>query len=73
VRAAWRFRERRLVPAQALAAARRHARGREYLLGARFLAGAARIALGSYLFDRQRGGRERGPIRLDEPRCSGRR
>jgi glycosyltransferase involved in cell wall biosynthesis len=52
VRAAWRFRQRRLVPAQALAAARRHARQREYLLSARFLAGAARRALGSFLFDR---------------------
>jgi GT2 family glycosyltransferase len=52
VRAAWRFRERRLVPAQALAAARRHARQREYVLSARFLAGAGRIALRSFLFDR---------------------
>lgn len=61
VQAAWRFRERRLVPAQALAAARRHAREREYLLSARFLAGAARIALASYLFDRRFSSRQPAP------------
>ena len=70
VRAAWRFRRRKLVPAQALAAAARRAREREYLLSARFLAGAARIALRSYLFDRQLRSREPGPIRVDEPRCT---
>jgi GT2 family glycosyltransferase len=42
VRSAWRFRERRIIPAQAIDAARRSMRERRPLLALRFLAGAAR-------------------------------
>jgi glycosyltransferase involved in cell wall biosynthesis len=42
VRSAWRFRERRLIPAQAMAAARRSLREGRPLRALRFLAGAAR-------------------------------
>jgi glycosyltransferase involved in cell wall biosynthesis len=42
VRAAWRFRERRLIPADAIAAARRYMRAGKPLLALRFLAGGAR-------------------------------
>jgi len=49
LRDAWRFRERRLVPAQALEAARRYRRDGRPLLGLRFLAGASRSWLRSHL------------------------
>jgi GT2 family glycosyltransferase len=42
LRSAWRFRERRLIPAQAIDAARRSMRERRPLQALRFLAGAAR-------------------------------
>jgi glycosyltransferase involved in cell wall biosynthesis len=42
LRSAWRFREHRLIPAQATKAARRHMRERRPLLALRFLVGAAR-------------------------------
>lgn len=42
VRSAWRFRERRVIPAQAIAAARRSLREGRPLRALRFLAGAAR-------------------------------
>jgi GT2 family glycosyltransferase len=42
VHSAWRFRERRLIPAQAIHAARRYMREGRPLLALRFLAGAAR-------------------------------
>jgi glycosyltransferase involved in cell wall biosynthesis len=49
VREAWRFRERRLVPRRALSAAAANMRNGRPFVAARFLAGAARIALGSFL------------------------
>jgi GT2 family glycosyltransferase len=49
VRSAWRFRERRLIPAYAIEAARRYGRQRKPLLALRFLAGAARIWLRSHV------------------------
>jgi|tagenome__1003787_1003787.scaffolds.fasta_scaffold20841318_2 glycosyltransferase involved in cell wall biosynthesis len=49
VRSAWRFRERRLIPAQAIEAAGRYAREGKLLLALRFLAGAARSWLASHL------------------------
>ena len=42
VRSAWRFREHRLIPAQAITAAQRYMRQGRPLLALRFLAGAAR-------------------------------
>ncbi len=42
LRSAWWFREHRLIPAQAIEAARRYARQRKPLLALRFLAGGAR-------------------------------
>ena len=47
VRDAWKFRERRLVPRRAITAAGGYARSGSPTKAARFLAGAARIALGS--------------------------
>ena len=49
VRSAWRFRERRLVPAYAIEAARRYLRQRRPLLALRFLANAARVWVTSYV------------------------
>jgi glycosyltransferase involved in cell wall biosynthesis len=49
VRSAWRFRERRVIPAQAIEAAGRYAREGKLLLALRFLAGAARSWLASHL------------------------
>lgn len=49
VRGAWRFLERRVVPVEAAAAARRHLRERRPHQAALFLGGAATVALKSYL------------------------
>jgi len=49
VRAAWRFVDRRIVPAQAVKAARLHARAGRPDRAVRFLGGAARIAAFSWL------------------------
>jgi glycosyltransferase involved in cell wall biosynthesis len=49
VRSAWRFRERRLIPAQAWAAVGRNVRRGRPLRALRFLAGMLRIASMSYL------------------------
>jgi glycosyltransferase involved in cell wall biosynthesis len=49
VQDAWKFRERRLIPRRAGRAAIENVRAGRALTGARFLAGAARIALGSVL------------------------
>jgi hypothetical protein len=49
LRAAWRFRERRLVPAYAIEAAGRYVREGKPLLALRFLGGAARSWLASHL------------------------
>jgi glycosyltransferase involved in cell wall biosynthesis len=57
VSAAWRFRERRLVPAQAIEAARRYRREGRPLLALRFLAGAARSWLASHVRSRLGGAR----------------
>jgi glycosyltransferase involved in cell wall biosynthesis len=49
LRSAWRFRERRLIPAYAIDAARRYVRERKPLLALRFLAGGARSWMTSHL------------------------
>jgi len=49
LRAAWRFRERRLIPAQAIEAAGRYAREGKPLLALRFLAGGSRSWLASHV------------------------
>jgi GT2 family glycosyltransferase len=49
LRAAWRFRERRLIPAYAIEGARRYVRQRKPAPALRFLAGAARSWLASHL------------------------
>jgi GT2 family glycosyltransferase len=47
VRKAWQFRERRVIPADAWAAAKRQLRAGRVLHAARFLGGAARVFVGS--------------------------
>lgn len=49
VRAAWRFRERRLIPRHAVGAAARSLREGAPVSAVRFLGGAARIAAGSFV------------------------
>ena len=48
VLAAWRFRDRQLVPLQAIDAARRRVRSGQFIAAGRFLLGAVRIVLASY-------------------------
>ena len=48
VRDAWRFRDRQLVPVQAIKAASRRVRLGRFLTASRFLLGAVRIMLASY-------------------------
>ena len=49
VRDAWKFRERRVIPMRACGAAVENVRAGAAMTGARFVAGAARIAVGSIL------------------------